>query len=436
MNNPNHYDVIIVGGRPAGSTLAARLGAQGLKTLLLERATMPSLPAASSPIIYSPTLKMLDEIGADENQYAHNTPRIYRVVADNRDFHAAVPIPHAYGRNYAYAIDRARFDAALWENAARFPSVTVRQNYNVTDLLRDGDRVIGIVGHETGGMGEQITTDLVVGADGRFSLVARKVNARIYDEHDAYPTSLYYAYWKNVRPYDDGGASAVAYDGGYGYGFLMMDSADGQTAVTMEGQADLLNPEGGQVKAFYLDMLKTNPRVWARLQGAEMVTNVHGMRRIGNLYRQSGGTGWALVGDAYHQHDPLDGQGIFNAVFTAKSLAWAIAYWRGGDKTWSEAADWYDETARIKTYSMYKMTLSSVRSNLYADNQNLPGWAIAGLRWFMEDPATHDLIGKMLTRQLPPELMQLGYPRAIASAIMRGPLRDLRKRLLDVGLPI
>ncbi|MBC8098595.1 MAG: FAD-dependent monooxygenase, partial [Armatimonadetes bacterium] len=39
------YDVIIVGGRPAGSTLAARLGQYGLRVLLLERGTFPSLPA-------------------------------------------------------------------------------------------------------------------------------------------------------------------------------------------------------------------------------------------------------------------------------------------------------------------------------------------------------------------------------------------------------
>ena len=61
-----HFDVIIVGGRPAGSTLAARLGQRNIRTLLLERATMPSLPAISSPGIYASTMQMLDEIGADE----------------------------------------------------------------------------------------------------------------------------------------------------------------------------------------------------------------------------------------------------------------------------------------------------------------------------------------------------------------------------------
>jgi len=55
-----HYDVIIVGGRPAGSTLAARLGKQGLHVMMLERAEFPSLPAASSPIIFAPAMQLLD----------------------------------------------------------------------------------------------------------------------------------------------------------------------------------------------------------------------------------------------------------------------------------------------------------------------------------------------------------------------------------------
>lgn len=146
-----HYDVIIIGGRPAGSSLAARLGKQGLKTLLLERAAFPTAPAASSPIIYSPALQLLDETGADESQYAHNTPRIRHIYADNSQFQLEIPIPELHGRDYAYAIDRARFDAALWDNACRYPTVEGRQSYSVTDLLRDDGRVVGIVGHEHGG---------------------------------------------------------------------------------------------------------------------------------------------------------------------------------------------------------------------------------------------------------------------------------------------
>lgn len=423
-----HYDVIIVGGRPAGATLAARLGAQGLRVLLLERTSFPSLPAASSPIIYSPAMKLLDEIGAPESEYARGTPRIRRIVAQSKAFAAVVPLPPVHGRDYAYAIDRARFDAALWEHARRWPTVEARQGYNVTDLLWQGERVAGVIGRAAKGTEERLTADLVVGADGRFSLVARKAGAAAYDVHNEHPTSLYYAYWRGVRPYDAHGPAAVAYEGGPGYGFLVMDSADGTTAITFEGQAQRLDPAPGQVTDFYLDLLRSNPLIRARIEGAQMATKVHGMRGIGNLYRQPGGTGWALAGDAYHQHDPLDGQGIFNALFSAKALAWAIRDWRRGAKSWEAALNWYDETFRIKTYGMYQRTLAQVRDNLYSPAQ-LPGWALNGVRWVLEDPAMHDLLGKALTRQLPPELVTLMTPPVVVGALVRGPLRDIRKRL-------
>ncbi|MBI1278320.1 MAG: hypothetical protein GC179_09355 [Anaerolineaceae bacterium] len=427
-----HYDVIIVGGRPAGSSLAARLGQQGVRTLLLERAEFPSLPAASSPIIYSSALKLLDEIGADEKAYARNTPRIHRIFADNSQFQLNIPLPDANGRDYAYAIDRARFDASLWDNACRFPSVDSRLEYSVTDLIWKGERVVGIVGQSQNGAEERITADIVVGADGRFSMVAQKVKATEHDVHTENPTSLYYAYWKNVKPYPEANEpSAVAYEGGYGYGLLVMDSADGTTAVTMEGQADLFAPAPGQTEAFYLEKLAANPKVMARLDGAEMVTDVRGMKRIGNKYRQPGGAGWALVGDAYHQHDPLDGQGIFNALFTAKSLAWAIRYFKRGQMSWEEALEWYDETTRSKTYGMYRQTLMNVKANLYDSNQQLPGWALTGIRWLMEDPTMADLLGKLMTRQIPPEVVTMATPAIAVGALMRAPLREFRKRWLS-----
>ncbi len=429
-----HYDVIIVGGRPAGSSLAARLGQQGVRTLLIERASFPSLPAASSPIIYSSALKLLDEIGADEKAYANNTPRIRHIYADNSQFQLNIPLPDANGRDYAYAIDRARFDAALWDNASRYPSVDTRLEYSVTDLLREGERVVGIVGQSSGGAEERIKADIVVGADGRFSMVARKVGAAEHDVHTENPTSLLYAYWKNVKPYPvSTEPTAVAYEGGVGYGMLVMDSADGTTAVTMEGQADLLEAPAGKSQEFYLEKLAANPKVMARLEGAEMLTSVRGMRKIGNMYRQAGGEGWALVGDAYHQHDPLDGQGIFNALFTAKSLAWAIRYFKRGQMSWDEALEWYDETTRSKTYGMYRQTLANVKTNLYDSNQALPGWAITGLRWLMEDPTMADLLGKLMTRQIPPEVVQMATPAVAVTALVRAPLREFRKRWLAFG---
>jgi len=430
------YDVIVVGGRVAGAALAARLGKYGLRVLLLERGTFPSLPAVSSPIIYAPTMKMLDEIGADENAYARSTPRLYAVASVTTDFSEKVRLPDVDGRDYAYAIDRARFDDALWQTAVSYPTVDGRQGYSVRDLLWDGDQVVGVIGKSQDGDEEEIRAKLVVGADGRFSLVARKVNAAEMDQEEGKPTSIYYAYWRNVESFDDEGPIAATYEGSIdtGYGYLIMDSADGQTVVCVEGRAETINPGQSQLETHYVDLLKQNPEVWRRMEDAERVTTIRGMKHISNLYRQAGGDGWALVGDAYHQKDPLDGQGIYNAVMTSKLLAIAIRRWLNHEMDWQAALAWYDEQARVKTYPMYKVLHQRISSNFYAqEDLSIEARLVMSsrqvMKWVAQDEQIKDLTGKMLTRQIPPDLATLMSPPLILGAIARGSLRELRKKL-------
>lgn len=428
----SEYDVIVIGGRAAGSTLAARLGRYGLKVLLLERATLPSLPAVSSPIIYASTMRLLDEIGADENAYARNTPRIHHMISVGT-LKGKLRLPEVHGRDYAYAIDRARFDAALWDTAVSLPNVDGRQQFSVRDLIIEDGQVVGVEGCAEGGPVEEIRARLVIGADGRFSMVARLMKAEKRDEHDENPTSIYYAYWTNVGPLDDEGASAAAYEGEEGYGYLVMDSADGQTVVAIEGRSDIIDPPAGDAEGFYLDMLKRNPALWARMIGAERVTTVRGMRQVGNYYRQPGGPGWALVGDAYHQKDPLDGQGIYNAVITGKALAQQIRRWYRGEIDWDQALADYDETARIKTYYAYRNLQNQVRGNFYGNRTQIPEWAADTLgRWIFNDPNVQTVMGGMLNRQIPPELVSVLAPAAMLGAVAMGPWRDLRRRVEEI----
>jgi flavin-dependent dehydrogenase len=419
-----HFDVIVVGGRPAGSTLAACLGAAGMRVLLVERAVFPSAPAASSPIIYSSTMRLLDEIGVDEAEYARGTPPIRRWVIEIReDFRVTNPVPDVAGRDYGYAIDRARFDEALWRNAARFPSVVARQPFVVSGLVRSGDRITGIRGRAPGGAEEIYTADCVVGADGRFSLVARQAAARTLEEHTERPTTLYYAYWRNVAPYDDEGPAIHAHGPGYGYGFLLMDSADDTVAVVVEGQSSIINPGPEKAEGFYVDMLRRHPRVWRRLRHAERISEVRGMRNVGNLYRAAGGRGWALVGDALHQKDPLDGQGIFDAVFTGRALGQALIDWKRGAISWEQALSNYDAVVRRETYPMYQNTLQRVKNELYTRQ---PAWAFRSwIRWLLEDPEYLRRLGLVIVRGIP--VTRWLPPRVFIRALGRGALRDLRR---------
>ena len=421
------WDVIIVGGRTAGSTLAARLGRHGLRVLMLERAVFPSLPAVSSPIIYASTMQMLDEIGADEREYARNTPRIHRIMNVTSTDTATIHIPKAFGRDYAYAIDRARFDEALWNAALKQPTVQGRQNFSVTDLAWEGDRVIGVIGREKDGPQETLTADLVIGADGRFSAVARKANAKETDIHDKHPTNNFYAYWRGVAPFDHKGPAAVAYEGDGPYGYLVMDSADGEAAVGVEGRSDALEAPAGQTEEFYLSLLQRNPKLWSRFANAERITSVRGMRQIGNFYRQPGGPGWGLVGDAYHQKDPLDGQGLYDAVATSRAMTHAIRQYKRGLLTWNAALKEYDETCRVVTYGMYK----SLKQRIYNTFYQPPAMPAKLQQWITQDDAVLSLMGRMLIRQIPPDMVQLLLPPLMMRALARGAAKEVGKKLWE-----
>lgn len=423
MTETTHFDVIVVGGRVAGSTLAARLGQAGLTVLLLERDDLPSLPAASSPAIYAATMAMLDEIGADEAAYAANTPKIRRWVTALMDLDPVqMDMPSTFGRDYAYAIDRSRFDGALWQTAVRKPGVTGLQHFAVSDLLWDGERVTGVVGKRRGDREERrFTSDLVVGADGRFSLVARKVNAEVKHQHDDLPTTCFYGYWKNPRPVDDNGPAFHIHAPGEGYGILMMDSADNTLAVVVEGRAAALDPAAGQAEQFYRDLLNKHAVVRQRIEGAELVGTVRGMKKIGNLYRAAGGPGWALVGDAVHQKDPLDGQGIYDAVFTARELAQAILRWQQQGVAWDAAVQGYEDAVYTATFPMYQATMTRVKTDVYTD---IPKWAYRHIvRHILHDEDYRAMTANLVTRMIEPTAYLSPWPKA--RAVMRGVWRDL-----------
>jgi flavin-dependent dehydrogenase len=435
-----HYDVIVVGGRPAGASLAARLGRQGWHVLLLDRATFPSSPTISYPAIFASAMALLDEIGVREADYARDTPQIRWWINEFReDFRTFNRVPNVDGRDYAYAIDRTRFDEVLWHNAARFPTITARQNFVVTDLLWQGEQVSGICGRTPGGTAERFTADCVVGAGGRFGPVARKTGAGSYDERSDLPTAVYYAYWQNAAPYDERGPVVHIYTPGYGYGFLLMDSADGRLGVGIYGQRALLELGETRLEAFYTKLLHEHPRVWRRLCRAERITPVHGMRKIGNLYRQGGGPGWVLVGDALHQVDPMDAQGIYDALFMAKVLSQAIDDWKRGRRTWHDTIAQYEARVHAETHARYVETLARIKREIFTRR---PDWAWKSyIRWLNDDPEYKRRLALMMTRGmdaagwLPASVLLLALLRGAGGDIRRLITRQPRADVLPLHPP-
>lgn len=414
--------VVIIGARPAGSALAAHLGARGIPVVLLDRASFPSLPAVpSSPALYPAALQLLDELGVAPSTYVDPHGMMPRLLFQFYPWwNTSFPVPPMFGRDYVLGVDRSRFDRALSQRAEQYPSVSLRQGFLVRDLLRDdAGRVVGVIGGPPGGAIERIDASCVVGADGRFSMVARRVQAAMFEEESKYVSTVYYADWEGVAPPFDGGHGGHLVTTGRGLDVLFFAMPGGRFSVNTHARADRVAVDGDPER-YYLDTLQSLPPVAARLAPARRVSRLVGIKHIGNGYRQATGPGWVLVGDAFHFKDPADGQGIYDALLGAKLLDEALASWKSGTTSWEEAMAGYARSAYEATHPMYLATTSRLRRELYSEPPELVIRTM--IRWMMSDPAYQDHFIRYLGRSVPPDPSP---PALVAGAMLRGLGRDL-----------
>jgi flavin-dependent dehydrogenase len=419
------FDVAIVGGRIAGSSLAIRLSRAGRRVLLLEQDKLPSLPALSCPAIFPGAMALMEELGISDRIYAANTPAIPRFVLEVREHYTTeTRFPDFCGRSHVFAIDRGRFDDALWTAATASRHVLGLQRFRVTDLIWNRDEVVGVRGCDGDGVPTSFTARCVVGADGAGSVVAKRAGA-VTVAKARYPTALHYAYWRGVAPYDDEGPVVQFCFPCFGRLFMVMDSADGGTGILVNGPAGKTIAPGEKTSAGYLRLLQETPQVWRRLYHAEMQTPVRGIARFTGLTRQTHGPGWVLVGDAWQRSDPFDSQGAYDALFASKHLAEALLWVLDGRMSWEAALGSYRDVVCESAFPMREVTERRIRWEMYT---NWPPWMIKTIfRWVHNDPEFRRRFAMLYQRAIDPRRW---LPRqVVARAIASGLLSDLRQLL-------
>ncbi len=344
------YDVIVVGGRVAGSALAIMLGRAGARVLLLERSTFPSSPV-SVPLVFANALTFLERLGVRQALEASGATRIYQGGAQIGPFELQTHVPPLDGITYHLGVRREILDTLLIEQAAREPMVDVRTGFSVTALVRDGERVVGVRGRQNGGAEEAMYADVVAGADGRQSIVARAVDAPMYNRKPG-KNCVYYAYY---RCFDNRGTPTSVTYRGEGYTVLRFDADNGLTAISLGSQ-----PEDWP--AFKQDVTGEFEQRWRTIgelaelgRNAERVGQVKGHGPRDMFYRKPFGPGWVLVGDAGYYKDPCTGQGIYDALRSAELATDAWSAWRAGTP-WTEAMQRYQRTRDRETKLMYQLT--------------------------------------------------------------------------------
>jgi len=344
--NGQSPDAIIVGARCAGASLGMLLARRGRRVLVLDRARFPS-DTISTHFLWPRTTAALARWGLLDALAETGCPVIETVT-----MHAG-PVslrgrPEAVdGTSVMYCPRRTVLDKLLVD-AARVAGAEVREATLVREVIRDGDRVVGVRAVDASGEAIEARASLVIGADGLSSSVAGMVGAGMARSHPSL-TCGFYAYWSGV-PVD-----GVEFFLRQGRDILVFPTHDDFTCIWVGRSNTEWSAYRADIETTYLASL--DPALLARVQRGQRETSFKGTHRLPNFYRNCAGPGWALVGDAAYHRDPLTGMGIGDAFLGAELVADAAHVGFAGDL--DSALGEYQEALREKTGAVFEYTLMS-----------------------------------------------------------------------------
>jgi flavin-dependent dehydrogenase len=342
------YDVIIIGARVAGSATATLLARNGLRVLAVDKAAFPS-DTLSTHQVQLPGIARLKRWGLYDRIAAAGTPATRRVRFDP----GGVVLEGSYlefeGVDALYSPRRTLLDTLLVE-AAREAGAEVREHFAVDDIVIEDGRVTGVRARLPGGSPVVESARIVVGADGRHSLLAKTLAPRAYHEQPA-RTFAYYTYWEGL-PVDSGEmyARARRLIGAW-------PTNDGLVMTYVAGPIDEFHAFRSDLEANLLASLDLAGDLGDRARAATRAERIYGTANTANYFREPYGPGWALVGDAGPAMDPVTGQGISDALRDAELLANAITTGRGGGQPLETALREYQRSRDRAVKPMYDFTL-------------------------------------------------------------------------------
>lgn len=338
------FDAIVVGARIAGSAIAYQLAQRGWNIALVERSQRPLGPTLSVPITFPRALVRFRDLGllpAIEQIARRLNPirTMHMQIAD--DLTIKGPLPAYGGFAYGYILRRELFDDALLEYVLGQQSITFFEGAAVVGLLRDGEQVTGVQIQQQPAAADQIRhtfplqAPLVIGADGRFSTVARLVGATNYNVRQSY-TTLYYSYCEGI---DMTGLGEVAFVPGANHRLIVFSTTgEGIQVISAFFPVTQYSKFQHQPLAELRASWESAPLLQGRVEHLRLHDKVMGLAPQPGYFRPAGGAGWALVGDAAHFKDPASGQGFHDALFSVQQLLEALDSITSGNPLTPQAA--------------------------------------------------------------------------------------------------
>jgi flavin-dependent dehydrogenase len=325
--NTNNFDVIVMGGGPAGSSVAGILAREGRKVILFEKEIFPRHHIGES--LMTDTYWTFRRLGLLEKLRESPFVRKYSVQFANaagkesRPFYFFEAVHHESA--VTWQVTRAQFDHLLINHAAD-QGVTVHQGVLVKQVRFEGDRAVGVEVQMQDGTREKFFAKVVVDATGQSAMLSNKFRWRVRDPK--LKKAVVYSYFKGAHREPDlnGGATLVLRtEPGSGGWFWYIPLENDITSVGIVADPEYLLKGRGQdlAKILQEEIDKCEP-VRKRVAGGERVDKIYSILDYSYRSKHNAGNGFIIIGDAYGFLDPIYSSGVLLALKMAELAADAI----------------------------------------------------------------------------------------------------------------
>jgi flavin-dependent dehydrogenase len=325
------YDVIVIGGGPAGSTVATLVAQEGRRVLLLERDPEPRFKIGESLVPAS--YWTFERLGMLEKLKTSHFPKKHSVQFYSQSGKASAPFyfyendPHE--SSMTWQVLRSEFDEMLLENAQE-RGVKVRRGVSVHSVSFEKDRAVGVRAKFANQGILDLTGKVIVDSTGQSALISRRL--KINDtEPQLKKASVYTHFEGGIR--DEGideGATLILHTENKDSWFWYIPLPYDRVSVGVVGSIDYLlqnrRSDGVQLDAeavFQAELEKCPALKW-RIENAKQLFPVKTTKDFSYRARQIAGDGWVLVGDAFGFLDPVYSTGLFLALKSGEMAADAI----------------------------------------------------------------------------------------------------------------
>ncbi len=345
MNVRCSYDVVVVGGRVAGAITATLLARSGAQVLVVDRARFPSPTLSTHFFRGARLIRVLDEAGLLPDVHALGAPRLTTQYSyENGAAEGVQEPPQDPGlAGYCMSVRREVLDATLLDGAGQ-AGAHVLTATAARGLINSNGRVEGVeLADDT-----TVHAELVVGADGRRSMVAREVAAKDRERHPG-KRALYYRYVRDFPgphggPPDGPEFSLLGDELAY-----VFPSDDGVTCLAISVNLDEYERLRHDLRHRFDALLVRHHGLQDRYERSQPIGRLLGSGPQPDYVRQAAGPGWALVGDAGMHQDPWTGQGMDCAGMSAALLAESYLE-AGGADTWIERYERRRDEHMLETF--------------------------------------------------------------------------------------